>query len=328
LVLYGDACGGPCRYSLAVIVSERKGHTLAFSNSSLLEAAPEPRTPDAGQAANRCGISRYQAGDFAGAIAEYDRALRSRPDLAEAYNNRGAARFALGDFAGALADYSAALLFCAAYPEALNNRGAVRHVIGDFAGAVADYDAAIRLNPGYTEAYDNRAAAHSCLWNFPGAVADYDRAIEQYRNGPRAQTRLCMLHVYRANNRYHCYDLPGAIADLHAAADLNPELYVQTMLHVVEREATECLGYALSACDRHLEREPRDFITYARRGVLMLRLCRKAEAWLDLEAGARCGTPRDLVLAQRLIDRLGDDADRERAEATVAQAWRRTAAGG
>jgi hypothetical protein len=59
----------------------------------------------------------------------------------------------------------------------------------------------------------------------------------------------------------------------------------------------------------------------------MLRLRRKAEAWLDLEAGASCGTPRDLVLAQRLIDRLGDDADRERAEATVAQAWRRTAAG-
>ena len=38
------------------------------------------------------GVLRCGQGDWAGAVADFDEALRLQPGCAEAYNNRGAAR--------------------------------------------------------------------------------------------------------------------------------------------------------------------------------------------------------------------------------------------
>ena len=43
------------------------------------------------------GVERFSKGDIAGAIGEYDRALKLDPKLADAYLNRGKARRAGGD---------------------------------------------------------------------------------------------------------------------------------------------------------------------------------------------------------------------------------------
>jgi Flp pilus assembly protein TadD len=47
--------------------------------------------------------------DVAGAIADYDEAIRLNPQDADVYQNRGIARRALGNVAGAIADYDQAL---------------------------------------------------------------------------------------------------------------------------------------------------------------------------------------------------------------------------
>jgi tetratricopeptide (TPR) repeat protein len=300
----------------------RRTEALVLENGA---DPPRPLPPalSVAQSYNRRGIDRYQAGDVTGAIDEYDAALRFYPALAEAYNNRGVAKFAQADHAGALADYSAALVFNAAYPEAYNNRGAVRHVLGDLAGAVADFDAAIRLNPDYTRAYDNRAAAHTRLFNFTGAVADYDTAIAQYGSGPRAQTRICMLLVFRGNNRYHLRDLEGAALDLLAALAMNACLYADTMVHVLEHEARACLPATLAACDRYLIENDADHITYSRRAAVMLILGRRAEAWHDLEQASLRSPIRDHPLATTLVARVGDAADVAYLDDLIAKARRR-----
>src|SRR5262245_55759150 len=55
------------------------------------------------------GLARYNLGDLAGALADYDRAIALKPDEATTYNNRGLVRSELGDLAGALTDFDQVL---------------------------------------------------------------------------------------------------------------------------------------------------------------------------------------------------------------------------
>src|SRR5262249_52507238 len=114
------------------------------------------------QAFNNRGVARQALGDLAGAIDDFDTALRCAPNYADALNNRGLARLAQGDFPGAKEDYDRALQsvpHAAAVP-IYHNRGAARQTVGDHAGALEDFDAAVRINPNH--------APHTTIAAVPG----------------------------------------------------------------------------------------------------------------------------------------------------------------
>jgi Flp pilus assembly protein TadD len=50
------------------------------------------------------GKGKYHSGDYAGAIADYDKAAKLAPDTARIFGSRGAAKRKLGDKEGALED--------------------------------------------------------------------------------------------------------------------------------------------------------------------------------------------------------------------------------
>ena len=51
------------------------------------------------------GAAKHAKGDFGGAIADSDRALKLEPKYAEAYSNRGNAKADKGDRDGAIAEH-------------------------------------------------------------------------------------------------------------------------------------------------------------------------------------------------------------------------------
>src|SRR5438445_271937 len=161
------------------------------------------------------GVARQAAGDIAGALADYDMALRYNPGHAEALNDRGIVRFLRGDVDGAIADYFAAIRVRPQYADAHENRGLARQAKGDVDGAMADYSAAIRLNPGYARAYYSRANLWLARGDADAAIADYGEAI-------RANPRYVEAYNNRAAARRAKGDVDGAIADYTRALAVAP----------------------------------------------------------------------------------------------------------
>lgn len=124
------------------------------------------------------GHARHVKGDIAGAMADYNAAIRLDPTRGKYYNNRGMARAATGDLDGALADFDEAIRRTPEFPSSYSNRGNVRRATGDLAGALADYTEAIRLAPTYVDAYTNRAQLRQAQGDLAGAVADYSSALQ------------------------------------------------------------------------------------------------------------------------------------------------------
>ncbi|WP_343277562.1 tetratricopeptide repeat protein, partial [Kamptonema sp. UHCC 0994] len=88
-----------------------------------------------------------ERGDFEGAIASYDKAIKFKPDDHKVWNNRGLALFNLGQFEEAIASYDKAIEFKPDDHEAWNNRGLALDDLGRIEEAIASYDKAIEIKP-------------------------------------------------------------------------------------------------------------------------------------------------------------------------------------
>jgi predicted aspartyl protease len=109
-----------------------------------------------------------------GAIADYNQALQLDPG-ADIYAGRARARKAKGDIAGALADFDEAIRRASTDDASVYlNRAGVRQLNSDLDGAIADLSKAIQINSNYTQAFTERGG----LWEIKG---DYDRARADYR---------------------------------------------------------------------------------------------------------------------------------------------------
>ena len=143
------------------------------------------------------GNTKYDLGDYKGAIADYDTAIRLKPDYAEAHINRGIAKVTLGQHLAAIVDYDTAIRLKPDYATAYFNRGAAKHSLGQHFDAIADFDIAIRLKPDYATAYNTRGIAKGKLGQHFDAITDFDTAIRlnpddatAYYNREIAKARL------------------------------------------------------------------------------------------------------------------------------------------
>jgi Flp pilus assembly protein TadD len=126
------------------------------------------------------GDAKLAAGDPAGALADYDRALATHPDDIEALSRRGAARQHLGDLDSALSDFRRVLERYPNEPQTLVNCGVVFQQKGDHAEALAQYQRALKTNPRFDPALYNLACLYAVQDDATTALRYLKQAIERH----------------------------------------------------------------------------------------------------------------------------------------------------
>ena len=92
--------------------------------------------------------------DAAGAVPDFDTAIRLNPNDNATYLDRGAALYLQGEYLRAFADNEKARELAPNQPLAFVNRGLDMHGLGDDAGALASIKWALQLVPGFPPALE------------------------------------------------------------------------------------------------------------------------------------------------------------------------------
>ena len=126
------------------------------------------------------GDSKYNSGDYKGAIEDYNKAIRLEPYNAEAYFRRGNANGILENYKEAINDFTRVIIinFKKNLDIPYYNRGIAKIKLQDYEGAAADFSKAIENNPKYTAAYFNRGISKFLLNDKDGACFDWGKAKE------------------------------------------------------------------------------------------------------------------------------------------------------
>ena len=247
------------------------------------------------------GNTKYDLGNYKGAIADYDSAIRLKPDHATAYNNRGNAKDELGQHVAAIADYDTAIRLKPDHATAFYNRGLAKHNLGQYFAAIADFDSAIRLEPDDATAYNNRGIAKNDLGQHVAAIADYDTAI---RLKPDYATAFYNRGLAKHNLGQHF----AAIADYDSAIRLKPDDATAYNNRGIAKYGLGQDVAAIADYDTAIRLNPDDAKAYLNRGVAKAQLNRISEAKQDVRAALRlakqAGDTRLITHIEELLHRL------------------------
>lgn len=165
-------------------------------------------------------LAKKKLGDKTGAMADYNSSISIKPDYSYALRGRGLLRKDQGDTTGAMADFNKLL---AANPKdglTYFDRGSLKNTLKDYAGAVSDFTNAILYNPTEKESFYNRALSYKAMGNYKAAIVDYDKYISLNTDNTRY---LADGYYYRGIVKALLNDHAGAIADYTVASKLFPD---------------------------------------------------------------------------------------------------------
>ncbi|MBP0012448.1 MAG: tetratricopeptide repeat protein [Roseofilum sp. SID3] len=123
------------------------------------------------------GMQQAKGGQYANAIATWDRVLSEQPGFYKAWLNRGNALVMLRQPQAAIESYEKALELQPELYEAWGNKGVALLNLGKYGEAIAAFDEALKLKSDYHEAWDNRGLALRELGQIEEAIESFDRAI-------------------------------------------------------------------------------------------------------------------------------------------------------
>ncbi|TAM37987.1 tetratricopeptide repeat protein, partial [bacterium] len=135
-------------------------------------------TPDSPMVHNNLGNIYLGAGDEAGAIKEYLKAIKFDPRLAEAYYNLGNAYHNLGKIDKATELMRKAIELDPAYLEAYNDLASDYADTGNIEEALKLWNEAVRLDPGFATAHFNLSQYYFKRKQYDLALFHCDKVLE------------------------------------------------------------------------------------------------------------------------------------------------------
>ncbi|MEH1967180.1 tetratricopeptide repeat protein [Nostoc sp.] len=170
---------------------------------------------DAQQKLYQEGLNKYEAGNYEGAVEDFNQAIELDPQNALAYNRRGDAYYRLGDYEQAQADSSQAILLNPQDANAYFDRGFAFSELGKYKEAIADYTEAIKLNSQNAYAYYGRGLARAQVKDNKEAIGDFSKAIA-------LKPQYTEAYLQRGILRRRLRQRLGAIQDFDTVIKINP----------------------------------------------------------------------------------------------------------
>ncbi|HET8547550.1 MAG TPA: tetratricopeptide repeat protein [Bryobacteraceae bacterium] len=179
--------------------------------AKLIDVLPGRKAFHAGR-----GAALADSGDFAGARAEYERALALDPEYEVAHFGLGIAYSRAGDQAAAIRAYQRAIEINPQYAEARNNLGLVLLAANRLGEAREQFAKAVEAQPSFSGAAYNLARVQAKLGDVNGAVATLRGVVEQRPNWAEAHAALGEAASARG-------DFVAALASCETALRLKPD---------------------------------------------------------------------------------------------------------
>jgi serine/threonine protein kinase/Flp pilus assembly protein TadD len=205
-------------------------------------------------------------------ISDLTEALRYQPNNTGILKERGTGYWYANRYDEALADHTKAIQLEPKNWEHYADRGRTNKWKKDYIAAVADFSDAIRLNPSFNYLYSRRGEVYALRGDFDRALMDYAEAIR------RAPDNLLQLRER---------------ADIYVMrADKNPA------------KRTDDLNRARADLDKVLlESKPQNGGDYEKRGLVLEKLGKRAEAIADFRAAL--SRDSSLSVSRQALQRLG-----------------------
>jgi tetratricopeptide (TPR) repeat protein len=256
------------------------------------------KKPDNPRAHYNVGLELSNLGDKAGAIREYEEALRLKPAYLDPHMNLAAILLRDGRVAEARVHAEAAIRVGAESSGANNNLGQVLFMAGDRAAAIRYFEEAVRLDP-------NNAEAHNNLGYALAARGSPTEAIEQFRRATALNPGFALAHL----------NLGEALFKIGKNAEARASLAEAVRLRPGDAKARFSLGNALAAAGLYagalphyqaaVRLNPADAAAHFNLGLTLRLLGRKPEAIESFQEVLRL-TPDNSAAATILSELRGD----------------------
>ncbi len=142
--------------------------------------------PNLSEALHLRGSLKMNAGDYKGALEDFNSVIQFKPDVADTYWLRAEARLRVNpkDINGALADYESLLNQLGARDDkhyVFVGRSKLRYQKGDLSGALNDIEQALAMEPDYSTTLFLRALIYLKQGNDTAALADLMSMDDKYQ---------------------------------------------------------------------------------------------------------------------------------------------------
>lgn len=167
------------------------------------------------------GSSYSAKHEFGKAIDDYSKAITLSPDAVAVYNNRGLAYLETANDDNAISDFDKAISLQPDLAATYANRGIAFSFKHDANRAIADFHKSISLDPDNVVAYVNRGSLYASIGEFDLAIADFDRAIKRQPELHEAYNNRGLMYSEKG-------DLRRAVADFERALQIkqdSPQVY-------------------------------------------------------------------------------------------------------
>lgn len=178
------------------------------------------------EAINDRGTMCAQAGKFAEAMDNYQRAIQIKPDFALAYVNLGTVVQKQGKVDDAIAHFNKALELKPDCIEAYGKLGNLLIQREKFDDAIAQYQKVIQMQPDAVEAHFNFGAALLEQGKIYQAIAAFQKVLELQPNNAEAYTNLgvALYRQFKQSDRRNINQFDAALNNFQKALQINPNL--------------------------------------------------------------------------------------------------------